>query len=123
MNWNTENVDPIGDLCRMKEAIESAPTHKVYVNPIDMLNFEQAGIFKEKTFIFVNDDVPLGYVMVDNTLIDIDYIMALRPHKTPSICSDTGKQNDLSQQRPKNRAERRKAMKQRKRGKMFNGNI
>ena len=117
MSWNTENTDPIGDLTRMKEAIEAAPQYKVYVNPIDMEQPKVSTLLWETPFVFVDDHVPVGYILLGDRLIEIEALMAMyRPYEEAmSICYDLGKSKELPLPQPRNRAERRAAMKQRKR--------
>lgn len=115
MSWYVENSDPIGDLTRMKKAIKTAPPYRVYVNPIDLLNFESAGIFSGETFVIADDDVPVGYVMVNDRLLDVECIMsAFRHYETPSICYSLSEPRELLPPKPRNRAERRTAMKKMK---------
>lgn len=124
MSWNTDNIDPIGDLTRMKEAIESNNPYNIYVNPFDLGLVERSGIFDQDFFVIPDDHVPSGYIIAGNKLIYIESLMAMREPKLNDACIlyDLGQKRvpgDLTQQQPRNRAERRAAMKKRKRDNVY----
>lgn len=67
MNWNTENIDPVGDLLRMKEAHEKNVHHSpVTICKSDKENAEYLGLVEGRDFI-VAEYVPEHYVCISET--------------------------------------------------------
>lgn len=117
MNWNTDpQPDPIGNILRMKEAVEAEKSTNIYVNPADLTLIEGSGLFDEDFCVVPADHVPLGFICTDNPLvmIGINALMAMQVPKKESMCMlsfSTQPKEQLPPQ-PRNRAERRAAMKQ-----------
>jgi hypothetical protein len=106
MNWNTENIDPVGDLLRMKEAHEKNVHHSpVTICKSDKENAEYLGLVEGRDFI-VAEYVPEHYVCISDVFIPFSSFSRLFMGETTALSILTEPLNISTRM---NRAQRRKA--------------
>lgn len=106
MNWNTDNIDPVGDLLRMKESIEkNMHDCPLVICQADRLNAECLGLVEGKDFI-VAEYVPEHYVSVSGVIIPFDSFCQLYRNQTTALSVLT---EQLHVSTKMNREQRRKA--------------